>query len=119
MTDTRSKFKKDYARILQFGPTSESDYQLARELIDAGHAEGKYRVSNGRDDFGKVMGVLGFQINTSGRLFLDDLNSAITKDSWGHKAKVLVLLIVGGVGSLAIALVSGLGVEFLKNHLPK
>ncbi|MFT3663947.1 hypothetical protein [Piscinibacter sp.] len=119
MTAIRSLYKKEYARILEHGPSSESDFALARELIDAGFADGKYQVSKGRDDRGRVAHVLGFQINTKGRVFLDELCSAIEKETWAHRLKMVGVWSFGVVSALVIGLVSGLGVEILKAYLPK
>lgn len=91
----------------------------AKELIDAGYAEGKYQVSKGRDNYGRVTHMLGFQINAKGRLFLDDLAAAIEKETWSHRLKLLLIGLLGAVSTLVLGLASGLGVELLKQYLPQ
>ncbi len=63
--------------------------------------------------------MLGFQINTKGRLFLDELNVAISKETWVYRVRVIMVWLFGVVSTLLFGLVSGLGVEVLKNYLPK
>lgn len=49
-------FKKEYVRILTSGPKEKGDWNYARELIDAGCADGDYDVLRGRDTHGQIAG---------------------------------------------------------------
>lgn len=64
-----------YLRILTSGVQSESDYEDAKYLIDKGYGDGKYRVSKGRDSYGKVSGVVWTGYTSNGLDFIDELRA--------------------------------------------
>lgn len=101
-------FKKDYIRILTNGPQSELDYEFARELIDSNYAKGKYQVSKLHSSYDKVTNLIWIGVNTNGRLFLDELNSQIRKESWGHKLKLGLVWILGVASTLVIEWIKSL-----------
>lgn len=104
MKSASIKFKREYVRVLLSGLQSQEDLGFARELIDAGHATGNYQKSKGRADYGEIMAVLNFEITTQGRLFLDELNDALVKESWQYKTKIFFIWLFGLVGGFLLDL---------------
>lgn len=119
MKTGKSEYRREYLRILTSGLAGKEDYEFARELIDAGYATGNYQVSKMRDDAGQVTVMVGFKVNTAGRLFADQLEDSISRSTWSHRAKLAAIWLFGVATTLVLGLVSGLGTEVLKNYLPK
>lgn len=94
LPNTKS-WKKEYLRILLNGPSGKKDYQLARELIDAGYADGKCRISHRREDHGTVLDIVWQGMNTNGRLFADKLKTMIHRQSWWFRIKTFGIWLFG------------------------
>ena len=98
----KTSFKKEYVRILLNGPSGSEDYDLARELIDSGYATGKYRPSHNRENYNEALDLQWTGINTKGRLFADELQLQIWRQSLTYNAIEFAIWFSGwaiGVGT--------------------
>lgn len=68
-------------RILENGPASPDDYEIARYLIDQGLADGRYGPpSKGRDSYGKITQLVWVGIKPAGRLWLEQQSARAELD---------------------------------------
>ncbi|PJC19747.1 MAG: hypothetical protein CO065_07240 [Comamonadaceae bacterium CG_4_9_14_0_8_um_filter_57_21] len=79
------RFKAVYLRVLLGGAPQPQDWWAAKELIDSEHASGKYLLSQGRQNHGQVMNLLGFAPTLKGRLLADDLAEQILRQGWRYR----------------------------------
>lgn len=100
MTTIKSKnFKATYLQLLTHGSPAKDDYWAAKELIDNGHATGKYLIDKTRQSHGEITNLLGFTPTMSGRLFADQLADQLRKSTWRYRvmqAAIAVFSFGGG-----------------------
>ena len=111
MKNKAPSYKKEYVRILTSGLKEKGDWNYARELIDEGYAEGSYQISRRLDTSGQITTLNWSGVNTNGRLFADELNEKIKKESW--KNKIITLLIA------SCSFFAGIAVDVVKWWLSK
>ena len=78
-------WKKEYLRILLNGPSGHQDFNIALELIEAGYAKGAYQISRRKEDYGQVTSLVWQGVNTEGRLFADQLQEQLYRQSWRYR----------------------------------
>ena len=87
-TSTISKsFKATYLRLLNGQEPAQPDYWAVRELIDSGHAQGRYQVDRARNNHGEVITVVGFAPTMQGRLFADELAEQLRKSTLRYRLR--------------------------------
>ncbi|MDU4301873.1 MAG: hypothetical protein E7I45_13025 [Eikenella corrodens] len=60
-------------RLLSQRHVAPEDYEAAKELIDAGYADGTYRTSRQKGEYGRVLNLLWRGPTISGRRYLEEL----------------------------------------------
>lgn len=99
-------FKTTYLRVLTSNPPDKADWWAAKELIDTGHASGKYLTSKAVADHGEVTALVGFSPTVSGRLFADDIADQIRKQSWRYRLTKAGISIGSFAGGWLVGLLS-------------
>jgi len=102
--DLAASWKNQYIKILEDGPSSNEDNQLAAELIDAGYANAEHFKSNTGDN--KIVVLAWNGPTTKGRLFLDELYMKIRQESSSYKLKMFLLHITGWIGGILASVIS-------------
>ena len=101
---SKTSWKKEYLRILVSGVESEKDYELAAELIASGYGEGTYKRSNLGDN--KIGVMLWKGVTTEGRLFADDLQNKIEKETWRYRIKLFSISAASWLAGIASAVIA-------------
>lgn len=65
--------QETHLRLLLQRQIAQEDYKAAKELIDAGYADGAYRTSRQKGEYGKVLNLLWSGPTISGRRYLEEL----------------------------------------------
>jgi len=87
-------WKSEYLRILFLPKIDEEDFNLAKELIDEGYANGSYIPDKSGKD--KLVYALNWKgINAKGRIFADELQLKIKKESFSYKVTQLCIWLGG------------------------
>jgi len=87
-------WKSEYLRILFSPKIDEEDFNLAKELLDEGYASGSYLPDNSGS--GKSVYSLNWKgINSKGRIFADELQLQIKKESLSYKVTQFCLWLGG------------------------
>ena len=100
-----SSWKSEYLRILFLPKIEENDFELAKELIDGGYADGSYLSDKSRSDR-PVRAVNWKGINSNGRIFADELQSKIKKESLTYKVTQFCIWLVGMLAGYAIKMLT-------------
>ena len=100
-----NSWKSEYLRILFLPTIKESDFQLAKELIDGGYADGSYLLDRSRDNR-SVRAVNWKGINSNGRIFSDELKLKIKKESLSYKVVQFCIWSGGMLVGYAIKMLS-------------
>lgn len=108
-----SNWKSTYLRILTSGPSGRDDWATAVKLIESGYADGKFALDKGRDTYGQVKALIGFNVNIRGQLFADELAEQLHRASWRYRLTQAGVALLGyGMG-----FASGFGVELAKRAI--
>ena len=65
--------QETHLRLLSQRHVAPEDYETAKELIDARYADGTYRTSRQKGEYGKVLNLLWRGPTISGRRYLEEL----------------------------------------------
>ena len=65
--------QETHLRLLSQRHVAPEDYEAAKELIDARYADGTYRTSRQKGEYGKVLNLLWRGPTISGRRYLEEL----------------------------------------------
>lgn len=108
-------FKAVYLRVLTGQAPDSTDWWAAKELIDTGHAAGKYMLSKSRESYGEVVHLIGFAPTLIGRLLADELSAQIARQGWRHR----LLQAAIGLGSFGGGWLLGVSTEVGKAYALK
>lgn len=82
----QNQWKNEYLRILDSGPSSNTDWPYAAELIREEMARGSF-IPDGRTRDG-IANLRWQGVTTKGRVFADDLADKIRRSTWTYRAKL-------------------------------